>query len=108
MPVASREKHHGQEYLPMPHTELLMRLITCCLLLVICLLNLGAQDMSALINEALDKRIDKLDLTGTLPQVINTIGDRTGVKIVATAAVWDLLPWGQSTNINAHIENQTL
>src|SRR5437763_15117983 len=92
----------------MPHTELPMRRIACCGLLMICVLNVGAQDMSALINEALDKRIDKLDLTGTLPQVINTIGDKTGVKIVATAAVWDLLPWGQSTNINAHIENHTL
>src|SRR5258708_4974817 len=54
-----------------------------------------AQDTSALINEQLDKPVAKLELNGTLPQVMNTIGEQTGVRLEASPAVWDLLPWGQ-------------
>lgn len=62
---------------------------------------------SALINEQLDKVV-KLDINATLPQAMQAIGDQTGVRIVADPIVWDLLPWGQDTNIQAKIENQTL
>ncbi len=66
-----------------------------------------AQNSSALINEALDKQV-ALDLNGTLPAAMRAIGERTGVTIEAAPAVWDLLPWGEQTNITAKIEGQTL
>jgi hypothetical protein len=88
-----------------------MRPLSLVMLLVLFLgLPLWAQpqDTSALINEALDKQVSKLELNGTLPQVMATIAEQTGVRLEAAPAVWDLLPWGQGTNINAKIENQTL
>ena len=62
---------------------------------------------SALINQALDKQI-KLSLNNLLPQAMELIEKQTGVPMKADPAVWDLLPWGRDTNINAKIENQTL
>src|SRR5438045_367845 len=66
-----------------------------------------AQTSSALINEALDKQV-KLELNTVLPQAMQTIATQTGVRVEADRAVWDLLPWGEQTNISAKIENQTL
>jgi hypothetical protein len=66
-----------------------------------------AQDSSALINQALDK-IYPLDLNTTLPIAMKAIGEQTGVRIEATPAVWDLLPWGDQTTITAKIEGKTL
>src|SRR5258706_6906959 len=62
---------------------------------------------SALINQALDKQTN-LALKNLLPQVMENIEKQTGVPMKADPAVWDLLPWGRDTNINAKIENQTL
>lgn len=62
---------------------------------------------SALINQALDKNVT-LQLDGVLPTVLKTIEDKTGVHIAPTDQVYDLLPWGEQTNIKAKIENQTL
>src|SRR4051794_39366800 len=67
----------------------------------------AAPDTSALINEALDQPV-KLELNTVLPKAMATIGDKTGVRIEADPAVWDLLPWGEQTNLKAKIENQTL
>ena len=67
----------------------------------------AAPDTSALINEALDQPV-KLELNTVLPKAMSIIGDKTSVKIDADPAVWDLLPWGEQTNIKAKIENQTL
>src|SRR6476659_2117682 len=66
----------------------------------------AAPDTSALINEALDQPV-KLELNTVLPKAMATIGDKTSVKIEADPAVWELLPWGEQTNIKAKIENQT-
>src|SRR5262245_32965311 len=65
------------------------------------------QNSSALLNEALDK-IYPLDLNTTLPVAMNAIGEQTGVRIEAAPNVWDLLPWGDQTTINAKIEGKTL
>jgi hypothetical protein len=62
---------------------------------------------SALINQALDKNVS-LQLDGVLPTVLKTIEDQTGVRITPSDQVYDLLPWGEQTNIKAKIENQTL
>ncbi len=62
---------------------------------------------SALINKALDSQ-QKIELDTTLPQAMDQIGNLTGVRIEADPAVWDLLPWGEQTNISAKIENRTL
>lgn len=62
---------------------------------------------SALINEALDQPV-KLELNTTLPKAMNAIADQTGVRIEADRAVWDLLPWGEQTNVSANASNTTL
>lgn len=64
-------------------------------------------DTSALINQALDKQFE-LKLNNLLPQAMALIEQKTGVPMKADPAVWDLLPWGRDTNINATIANQTL
>lgn len=62
---------------------------------------------SALINEALDKNVS-LNVNGVLPAVLKGIEEKTGVRITATDQVYELLPWGEQTNLMAKIENQTL
>ena len=66
-----------------------------------------AQDNSSLINQQLDQPV-KIQFDTMLPDAMSTIAKKTGVRVEADQAVWDLLPWGQQTNINARIENQTL
>lgn len=66
-----------------------------------------AQDTSSLINQALDQPV-KMQLDTVLPEAMSQIARKTGVRVRAEQAVWDLLPWGQNTNLNATIENQTL
>jgi hypothetical protein len=69
-----------------------------------------AQEMSALIGQALDKQLPdaKIDFSGTLPQAIAKFGDMTNVRIEADGAVYDLLPWGDLTTFSARFEHQTL
>jgi hypothetical protein len=80
-----------------------------CLILSLLILPTAAlaEDSSALINQALDKDV-KLDVDGVLPTVIKAIEDQTGVPIKTDSDVYDLLPWGDQTNVSARIENQTL
>ena len=66
-----------------------------------------AQDTSSLMNQALDQPV-KVQFDTVLPEAMNQITRITGVRVEAEAAVWELLPWGQQTNIQAKIENQTL
>lgn len=80
-------------------------LVIALLLTLACLAQ--AQQTSALIGEALDQPIN-LQLKGTLPAAMEQITSETGVRLVATPDVWDLLPWGQESTITATIENQTL
>src|SRR5712671_6681145 len=84
-------------------------LALCLLLAAPCALGAAppGEDSSALNNAALDKMV-KLELDTPLPQAMSTIAKITGVHIEADPAVWDLLPWGEQTNINAKIENKTL
>jgi hypothetical protein len=84
------------------------RFILCFLIASISIIHLAsAQNTSALINEQLDK-LASLNLNGVLPQVVQSIQHDTGVPIEVSPAVYDLLPWGDQTNITAKIENQTL
>src|SRR5215469_2939530 len=62
---------------------------------------------SALINEALDKNVS-LSLNDILPTILKQIEEKTGVRITPTDPVYELLPWGEQTNLKAKIENQTL
>jgi hypothetical protein len=62
---------------------------------------------SSLINQQLDKQ-SKLELNGTLPDVMQQITKQTGVPIDAADDVWTILPWGRETTVTAKIENQTL
>ena len=70
-------------------------------------LSARAEDTSALINEALDKLVT-LKLDGVLPQVVRKIEDQTAVPIRVQPNVYELLPWGDQTNVTATIQNQTL
>jgi hypothetical protein len=62
---------------------------------------------SAQISKQLDT-IQNLDFDTTLPDAMQQIGKQTGVRIEADPAIWDLLPWGEQTNITAKIRNHTL
>src|SRR3954463_11663199 len=68
-----------------------------------------AQNSSALIAAELDKLI-QLDIKNQpLPQAVKTIEDTSnGVRMDVAPQVYDLLPWGEQTTINAKIENKTL
>ena len=67
----------------------------------------AAPDSSALINEALDQPV-VLELNTVLPKAVAIVADKTGVKVDVNPAVWDLLPWGEQTNINVTFDKQTL
>jgi hypothetical protein len=67
----------------------------------------AAPDSSALINEALDQPV-VLKLNTVLPKAVGAIADKTGVKVDVDPAVWDLLPWGEQTNIEVNLNEQTL
>jgi hypothetical protein len=58
-------------------------------------------------NQALDKQVE-LKIDAPLPKAMDQIAEQTGVQLKAAPAVWELLPWGRMTNINATIRNQTL
>lgn len=73
--------------------------------------NAGAEEMSALIGQALDKQLPKsnIEFTGTpLPQALTSFGDLTGVRIEASDAAYNALPWGDLTPFSAKFQNQTL
>jgi hypothetical protein len=87
---------------------MLRRLALCTFVFYLIFSTLAhAQNTSALINEQLDKQTS-LDINGVLPQVVESIQHDTGVPIEVAPSVYDLLPWGDQTNITAKIENQTL
>ena len=62
---------------------------------------------ASLINQQLDKQA-KLQLDGSLPEVMAQVTKQTAVPIDAQPEVWELLPWGRETTVTAKIENQTL
>jgi hypothetical protein len=62
---------------------------------------------SALINEQLEKPVN-LDLDTTLPEAMKAIARMTGVRIEASPAVWELLPWGDQTKVTAKAKNIAL
>ncbi len=81
--------------------------IAALLLAILSTATARAQDTSALINKALDGQIS-LTINSVLPKAMEQITEKSGIRIEADPAIWDLLPWGQDTNINARIENKTL
>src|SRR5579864_2410852 len=93
----------------MPLSGVAMRVILIlCLLAGVASAQLKQDNTtSALINEALDKQVS-LKLDGVLPQVLKSIEDKTGVRIATTDQVYDLLPWGEQTNVKVKVENKTL
>jgi hypothetical protein len=67
----------------------------------------NAQSSSALINKQLDKLV-QLQLNTVLPKAMDQIARDYGVRVEANPIVWELLPWGEQTNISATIANKTL
>ena len=49
-----------------------------------------------------------LDVNGVMPQVMKKITEQTTVPIEVPPRVYDLLPWGEQTNIKATVKNQTV
>jgi hypothetical protein len=94
---------------PSAAATVVQSLIYLTLLLPLSISSATAQqvDTSALINEALDKPV-KMELKTTLPTALQTITKQTGVPIDADRSVYELLPWGEQTNVDVTIENQTL
>jgi hypothetical protein len=66
-----------------------------------------AQESSALINKALDEQFN-VTIDATLPNAMEIITRNTGVPLREDPAIWDLLPWGRETKIQARFENVTL
>ncbi len=66
-----------------------------------------AQTTSALLNEALDRQCE-LKLDTTVQVALKQIADQTGVRLVATAEVWEVLPWGEMTHVEGELKNLTL
>jgi hypothetical protein len=62
---------------------------------------------ASLINQQLDKQV-KLELDGSLPEVMAQVTKQTAVPVEAQQEVWELLPWGRETTVTAKIANQTL
>lgn len=62
----------------------------------------------ALINEALDKPIADLQVSRALPEAMKEIQAKTGVQLKADPTIWDMLPWGEQTNVTVKVQNQTL
>jgi hypothetical protein len=90
-----------------PFVPLCLRAFVPLLLVLFLSRPVVAEDTSALINQELDKLV-QLQVDGVLPQVLKTIEDKTGVPLRPDPEVYDLLPWGEQTNVSARIENQTL
>ena len=67
-----------------------------------------AEQTSALINQQLDQPFQLSLRNDPLPQALKKIGNETGVRIDPTESVYNLLPWGEQTTINATIANQSL
>lgn len=67
-----------------------------------------AQQTSALINQQLDQPFELTLKDTPLPDALKQIGNATGVRIDPTDSVYNLLPWGEQTTINAKIANQSL
>ena len=74
---------------------------------VLCCASARGTVTSELIGKALDSQQD-LDLNAVLPDAMQQIATATGVRLEADPAVWDLLPWGEQTNITAKLRNHTL
>lgn len=83
------------------------RLIGLVLVLALCPAA-TARQTSALINEALDRQVKFEFSTTALPAAMQRITAESGVKLEASPAVWDLLPYGRQTPITAKLENLTL
>ena len=62
---------------------------------------------SALIAKALDSQQD-LDVDAVLPDAMQQIASATGVRLEADPSVWDLLPYGEQTNLKAKFRGHTL
>lgn len=84
-----------------------MRYVAAMLVLAVICVPARAQNSSALINEALDKPVE-VELNTTLPNALAEIKSKTGVPIELAPGVLELLPWGDQTNLNVKIGNQTL
>ena len=68
-----------------------------------CVDHAQAQESSALINKALDDQFN-LTIDATLPNAMEIITKNTGVPMREDPAIWDLLPWGRETKIQAKFE----
>ena len=84
------------------------RFVAALMLLMVAAPAFAQPQTSALINQQLDKPVSGLELNAVLPDAMRQIAQKTGVRIEATPAVWETLPWGDQTNVTAKFDNITL
>ena len=84
------------------------RFVAALMLLMMVRAAFAQPQTSALINQQLDKPVSGLELNDVLPNAMRKIAQTTGVRIEATPAVWETLPWGDQTNVTAKFDNITL
>lgn len=82
-------------------------LIGACVFLFAAWARADGQDTSALINSALDKQFT-FQFDGVLPDVFKKIESQTDVPVTTAGGVYDLLPWGEQTNVGITVHNKTL
>src|SRR5688500_9054137 len=85
-------------------TEKPMRLPIALLLLLAA--PLYAAESSALINKALDEKFN-ITIDKPLPEAMAAITAQSGVRLQADPAIWDLLPYGKETRLQAKVESHT-
>lgn len=84
-----------------------MRSLIAFLTLLLAPIAAHAAESSALINKALDEKFN-ITIDTSLPEAMTAITAQSGVRLTAEPIVWELLPWGRETRIQAKMEKHTL
>jgi hypothetical protein len=84
-----------------------MRLLIALITLAVATASSHAAESSALINKALDEKFD-ITIDKSLPEAMAAITAQSGVRLQADPVIWELLPWGRETRIQAKMQNHTL
>ena len=85
----------------------MFRIATALYCVILCT-STFADQTSALIAQQMDQPFELTLKDTPLPQALKQIGNATGVRIDPTESVYNLLPYGDQTTINAKISNQSL
>lgn len=66
----------------------------------------AAQDVSAVVEQALDQRVDDLEITGApLPAALATLEEHTGLRFAIDPGVLARMPYGDRTEVSITLKN---